>query len=206
MTIQKKSIAILISGRGSNMKSLIEATESPNFPARIAVVLSNDPTASGLEFAQKKGIPTRVINHKDYNKDRLKFDMDVSTALAEFTPDWVCLAGYMRLVTPWFCQKWHNKLINIHPSLLPDFKGINAPEQAFNAGAKTAGCTVHLVRPEMDSGPVLGQASISIEGLTNPADVASQILQQEHRLYPEILRKLCASEITIQGDAVTHHS
>lgn len=193
------STAILISGRGSNMKSLIEASRASDFPARIDLVLSNKDNAEGLLFAQKEGINVEVVDNKNFINDsdpRENFDRTIDAQLKKHSIELVCLAGFMRLLSPWFVNEWFDRLINIHPSLLPAFKGANAVFDALQAGVKISGCTTHFVRSEMDSGPIIMQSAVPIiEGDTKEI-LASRILQEEHRIYPATL-KLLASKLLL---------
>jgi phosphoribosylglycinamide formyltransferase-1 len=188
--MKKVKIAILISGRGSNMKALVDACKNPQFPAEVALVLSNKSDALGLEFARENGIATAFVNHRDF-ASREEFDKKVSEKVEQSAAEIICLAGFMRLVTPWFVERWFDRLINIHPSLLPEFKGADAVGDAIKAGAKKSGCTVHFVREEMDSGPIIAQAQVSVlEGDTKET-LAARILEAEHKIYPLALKAVC---------------
>lgn len=195
---KKTKIAILISGRGSNMQALVKACESLDFPAEVALVLSNKSDAEGLKFAQEKGIKTAIVNYKDFvateiSKERVRenFDKKVSEEIEKSGAEIICLAGFMRLLSPWFVQRWFDHLINIHPSLLPEFKGADAVGDAIKAGAKTSGCTVHFVREEMDSGPIILQAGVEVLASDTKEILAAKILEEEHRIYPEALKIVC---------------
>jgi phosphoribosylglycinamide formyltransferase-1 len=188
--IKKVKIAILISGRGSNMQALVKACENDNFPAEVAVVVSNKKDAAGLEFARAKKIPTLVFDHKNFSS-REEFDKKMSEEISQFGVEVICLAGFMRLLSAWFVNRWFDRLINIHPSLLPDFKGADAVGDAIKAGAKISGCTVHFVREEMDSGPIILQASAPILAGDSKETLAARILVEEHRIYPEALKIIC---------------
>jgi len=191
---QKIKVAILISGRGSNMQKLIEACEDPNFPAEIIVVGANKNDALGLEFAKSKSIRTFVIEHKNFAKfdnPREEFDQALHQEIIKYDVEIICLAGFMRLLSKWFVDKWHNKIINIHPSLLPDFKGANAVEDALKSGAKISGCTTHFVSVEMDAGPIIMQSQVSINLNDDPETLAQKILIKEHEIYPLTLKKVC---------------
>ncbi len=185
----KTKIAILISGRGSNMQALVKACADKNFPAEVVLVLSNKSEAEGLKFAAQNGIKTAFVNHRDFSS-REDFDKKVSEEIANSGAEFVCLAGFMRLLSPWFVQRWFDKLINIHPSLLPEFKGADAVGDAIKAGAKISGCTVHFVREEMDSGPIIMQAAVEVTPNDNKETLAAKILKEEHRIYPESLKKI----------------
>jgi phosphoribosylglycinamide formyltransferase-1 len=190
--MQKIKTAILISGRGSNMKALIEATKDENYPAKIEIVISNKENASGLDFAKENNIKTITINHKEF-RSRKEFDQRLSQIIDENNCQIICLAGFMRLLTGWFTQKYENKIINIHPSLLPNFKGANAVEDALNAGAKESGCTTHFVTEEMDSGKIIMQEKVVVLEGDNSEILAARILKQEHLIYPASLAKICNS-------------
>src|SRR4051812_26542649 len=156
----RKRVAILISGRGSNMVALIEAAKAPSYPAEIALVISNEPAAEGLKRAAAEGVPTSVVDHKTFGKDREAFERALQAELQAHNIELVCLAGFMRLLTPWFVRQWDGRLLNIHPALLPAFKGLDTHARAIAAGARQHGATVHFVVPEMDSGPVIAQAAV----------------------------------------------
>lgn len=183
-------VAILISGRGSNMKALVEAAKSPDFPAEIVLVLSNRADAAGLSWAADQGIKTAIVDHKSFGKDREAFEQTIQSELEQAGADLVCLAGFMRLLTPWFIEQWHNRLINVHPSLLPSFKGLHSHEKALAAGVKLHGCTVHFVRSEMDAGPIIAQKSVQVLDDDTPDTLAERVLAAEHTLYPHALRQI----------------
>lgn len=183
-------IAILISGRGSNMQALVEACRATDSPAQVALVLSNRPDAAGLEFARSKGIATAAVDHKAFKKDREGFEQAMHAKLKEAGVEFVCLAGFMRLLTPWFIDQWHNRLINIHPSLLPSFKGLNTHERALEAGVKLHGCTVHFVRPDMDVGPIIAQEAVEVLDDDTPDTLGSRVLAVEHTIYPHALKQI----------------
>lgn len=172
------------------MRALIEACEDSNFPAEIVLVLSNKRDAAGLEFAREKKIPTAFIDHKNFSS-REAFDKKVSEEIAKSGAQIICLAGFMRLLSPWFVNHWFDRLINIHPSLLPDFKGANAVSDAIKAGAKISGCSVHFVREAMDSGPIILQAQVPVFPGDTKEILAARILKEEHRIYPDALKKIC---------------
>lgn len=186
----RKRVAILISGRGSNMVALIEAAETPDYPAEIALVLSNVPDVAGLDRARKAGIATQVIDHTPFGKDREAFDRQLDAALAANRIDIVCLAGFLRVLSAWFVARWNGRLINIHPSLLPAFKGLHTHERAIAAGATEHGATVHFVVPELDSGPIIEQASVPVLPGDTPEKLAARVLEAEHRIYPLALRRV----------------
>ena len=186
----RKRVAILISGRGSNMAALIAAAKAPDYPAEIALVLSNVPDAAGLTRAREAGIATEVVDHKPFGKDREAFDRQLDAALEAHRIDIVCLAGFLRVLGPWFVERWNGRLINIHPSLLPAFKGLHTHERAIAAGATEHGATVHFVVPDLDSGPIIEQASVPVLPDDTPDSLAARVLEIEHRLYPLALKRL----------------
>lgn len=197
----KLKVGILISGRGSNMAALIEATRDPSYPAEIACVVSNVASAAGLETAKKAGIAAIAIPHKDF-PDRESFDRAVSAALEKYGVELVAMAGFMRIQSPWFPQHWARRIINIHPSLLPAFKGLHVQQQALDAGARLSGCTVHLVTPELDSGPIIAQAAVPVLAGDTADTLAARILRQEHRLYPLVVRWFAEGRIRLDGGKV----
>ena len=180
----KKRVAVLISGRGSNMVALIAAAKAPDYPAEIALVLSNRPDAAGLAGARAEGIATAVVDHTAFGKAREGFERALQTTLEEHAIDLVCLAGFMRLLTPWFVRHWEGRLINIHPALLPAFKGLDTHARALAEGASFHGATVHFVVPEMDSGPTIVQERLRIHPTDNADTLAARVLEIEHRIYP----------------------
>jgi phosphoribosylglycinamide formyltransferase 1 len=197
----KKRVAVLISGRGSNMTALIEAAAAPDYPADIALVLSNEPDAAGLARAQLAGITTAVVDHRPFGKDRDAFERALDDALHAHRIDLICLAGFMRLLTPWFVTRWNGRMLNIHPALLPQFKGLHTHRRALQAGVKQHGATVHFVVPEMDSGPIVLQESVPVvEGDTEEA-LANRVLEVEHRIYPQALRLVAEGRITLAAAA-----
>lgn len=184
------------------MQALIDACAAENFPAQIVLVISNRADAGGLDRARRAGIPAKVIPHRDY-PSREAFDAAIDAALRAAGVEFVCLAGFMRLLTPGFVNQWHDRLINIHPSLLPAFKGIDAVEQALAAGVRKTGCTVHFVRPEMDTGPILLQAEIPIEAGDTSESLHDRIRLAEHRCYPEALRLIASGNVAVSGETAT---
>jgi phosphoribosylglycinamide formyltransferase 1 len=184
----RKRVAILISGRGSNMVALIEAAKDPAYPAEMVVVVSNDPAAEGLKRAAEAGITTAVVDHKTFGRDREAFERALHAELQRHGVELVCLAGFMRLLTPWFVRQWQGRLINIHPALLPAFKGLDTHARAIAAGASEHGATVHFVVPEMDSGPIILQGKVAVTPDDTEATLAARVLAVEHRIYPEALR------------------
>jgi phosphoribosylglycinamide formyltransferase 1 len=198
----KKRAAILISGRGANMAALISAAKGLDFPAQIAVVLSNRPDAAGLARACAETIPTEVIDHSQFGNDREKFDGAVQAALDLHRIDIVCLAGFMRLFTPAMVLRWSGRMINIHPALLPSFKGLHTHERALAAGVKIHGASVHFVVPEVDSGPIIAQAAVPVLDDDTPQTLADRVLAAELRLYPMALRLVAAGRSSLKGERV----
>ncbi len=194
----KQRIAILISGRGSNMMSLAEAAGTSDFPAEVAAVIANRPDAAGIAWAAARGIPTRVVDHKAY-PNRAAFEAELHSAIAGTGATLVCLAGFMRVLTSGFVAKWQGRMINIHPSLLPSFKGLHTHEQALEAGVRIAGCTVHFVVPEMDAGPIIAQAAVPVEYGDTPDTLAQRILSAEHQLYPQALRLVASGAVRMES-------
>ncbi len=184
----RKRVAILISGRGSNMVALIEAAKAADFPAEIAMVLSNKADAGGLVRAQASGIATEIVEHKPFGKDREAFDRAVQAKLEAHRIELVCLAGFLRILSPWFVSQWTGRMINIHPSLLPAFKGLHTHERALAEGATRHGATVHFVVPELDAGPIILQDSVPVLAGDTPDTLAARVLEIEHRIYPQALR------------------
>lgn len=197
----KTRVAILISGRGSNMVSLIEAARAPDFPAEIVLVLSNRPEAAGLARAAEAGIATQAIDHRAY-PDRDSFDAALDAELRAAKVDLVCLAGFMRIFTPGFVEGWAGRMINIHPSLLPLFKGTQTHARALEAGVRLHGCTVHYVVPELDAGPILAQAAVPVRAGDDPDSLADRVIVQEHRLYPAALALVAGGKVRLEGDRV----
>lgn len=197
----KKRVGILLSGRGSNMAALVEAAQAdPAFPAEPALVLSNRADAAGLAFAADKGIETAVVDHKPFGKDREAFEHALNARLRESGVELVCLAGFMRLLTPWFVEQWRDRLINIHPSLLPSFKGLHTHERALETGVRLHGCTVHFVRAEMDDGPIIAQAAVPVLPGDDPDILAARVLTMEHRLYPLALSLVAAGRVRVEDE------
>jgi phosphoribosylglycinamide formyltransferase 1 len=193
----KKRVAILISGRGSNMTALIEAANEEDYPAEIALVVSNRPQAAGLDRARSLGIPTAVIDHTLFGSDRVAFEQTLDQTLRDYKIDLVCLAGFMRLLTPWFVLRWSGRMLNIHPSLLPQFKGLNTHRRALEAGAERHGATVHFVVAEMDAGPIVAQESIAVSADDTEETLAARVLELEHRIYPRALRAVAQGQTTV---------
>lgn len=192
-------LGVLISGRGSNLQALIAACADSSFPAEIVLVVANKPDAKGLEHAQDAGIATTAIEHGGF-PDRESFDRAVHAELAAAGVQLICLAGFMRLLSSWFVETWHDKIVNIHPSLLPSFKGIDAHAQAIAAGVKLSGCTVHIVRTEMDAGPILVQAAVPVLPDDSEDSLAARILGAEHACYPLAVRLIAEDRVRIEGD------
>ncbi|GLP99380.1 phosphoribosylglycinamide formyltransferase [Methylophaga thalassica] len=182
-------LVILISGRGSNMRSIIEAINHQQLDATVAAVISNRPDAAGLEYASSQSIPTKIIDHKAF-ADRDSFDRALAQQIDEFKPDYVILAGFMRILTAEFVEHYQNKLINIHPSLLPKFKGLDTHQRAIDAGEKEHGASVHFVTAELDDGPVIMQAKVKVMPDDSAQTLAARVLEQEHQLYPAAIQKL----------------
>lgn len=189
-------VGILISGRGSNLKALIDACKAPDFPAEIALVISNKADAGGLEIAKTAGIATRVISHRDYDS-RESFDREMTKALQDAGVEFVCSAGFMRILSDEFVDVWRDRQLNIHPSLLPAFKGLNVYQRALDTGCKVSGCTVHFVRAAMDEGPIVAQAAVPVLEGDTPDTLAARILVEEHKLYPHALRLVAEGRVTI---------
>ena len=192
----KLKVAILISGRGSNMAALIEAAKATDYPAEIALVVSNVAEAPGLAIARKEGVPTAVVSHRD-RPDRETFDRAVSVELERHGVELVALAGFMRIFSPWFPTRWAGRLINIHPSLLPSFKGLHVQQQALDAGVRLSGCTVHFVIPDLDAGPIIAQAAVPVLADDTQDTLAARILRQEHRLYPLVVRWFAEGRVSL---------
>lgn len=197
----KRRVAILISGRGTNMQALIDACRAPNFPAEIITIISNVPNVAGLQKAEMAGISSEVVDHKRFSSREL-FEDALHLALVASGAELVCLAGFMRLLSANFVKKWEGRMLNIHPSLLPAFKGLNTHERAIMARAEYGGCTVHFVSPEMDSGPIILQAAERILPDDTPETLAARVLKKEHICYPEALRLVAAGQAEIQGNQV----
>jgi phosphoribosylglycinamide formyltransferase 1 len=196
----KRRVAILISGRGSNMAALIDAAKSADFPAEIVAVISNRADAPGLEKAEASGIATVVIESKPFGKDRAGFEAVLQRELDEKQVDLICLGGFMRLFSAEFVQRWYGRMLNIHPSLLPSFPGLDPHGQALQAGVKISGATVHFVIPETDAGPIIMQGAVMVADGDTPETLSQRILGIEHRIYPEALRLLASGKLRLEGD------
>ncbi|MFL5024743.1 MAG: phosphoribosylglycinamide formyltransferase [Microvirga sp.] len=194
-------VAILISGRGSNMVSLIEAARAPDFPAEIALVLSNRPDAAGLERAKAAGIATCVIDHKAHST-REDFEQAMDAALAEHAIAFICLAGFMRVLTDGFVERWAGRMVNVHPSLLPLFRGTQTHRRALEEGVLVHGCTVHFVVPELDAGPIIAQAAVPVVPGDTEERLAARVIVQEHKLYPQALRMICDGTARLENGRV----
>ncbi len=197
----RKRVGVLISGRGSNLQALIDAHAQPGYPAQIVRVISNVPDVFGLERAKAAGIPTAVISHKDF-PDRESFERAINAQLEADGVEIVCLAGFMRVLTAYFVSHWSGGLLNIHPSLLPLFKGLHTHERAIQEGVRFAGCTVHFVVPEMDSGPIIAQAVVPVMQDDTPDLLAARVLEQEHVVYPLALALVCEGKTRIEHGTV----
>lgn len=193
--------AILISGRGSNMDALIAAARAPDYPAEIALVASNRPDAAGLAKAKSKGIAVAAVDHKIY-AGREEFERSLQIVLETHRIEFLCLAGFMRLLTPWFIERWRGRMLNIHPALLPSYRGLHTHERALADGAKIHGCTVHFVVPEMDEGPIVAQAAVPVLDADTPETLGARVLEQEHALYPLALRLVASGAVRIEGNRV----
>jgi phosphoribosylglycinamide formyltransferase-1 len=192
-----KRIVILISGRGSNMESLIRA----NLPASVACVISNNPGAAGLAIAREAGIATAVLDHRAYG-DRRTFDADLATEIDRHGPDLILLAGFMRVLTADFVSRYRGRMLNIHPSLLPAFPGLNTHQRALEAGVRIHGCTVHFVKPALDHGPIVIQAAVPVLSGDTESSLAARVLQAEHRVYPQAARWFCEGRLSLGADEV----
>lgn len=200
-TIRRRKVAVLVSGRGSNLQALLDACADPSHPAEIVRVISNVPGAYALERAEKAGVPTQVIDHRNFD-DRPTFEAALNEALDAAEAEIVCLAGFMRLLTDAFVDRWYNRMINIHPSLLPSFKGLHTHERALEAGVRFHGCTVHYVRADMDAGPIIAQAAVPVHPDDNADTLAARVLDAEHRIYPLALKLVAEGKARVSGQRV----
>jgi phosphoribosylglycinamide formyltransferase 1 len=196
--VKRLALGVLISGRGSNLQALIDACADPAFAARIAIVVSNRPDAGGLERAAAAGVPCVTIAHRDH-PDRETFERAMDGALRAAGVDLVCLAGFMRVLTPWFVDAWADRLINIHPSLLPAFPGLDTHRRALDAGVRFHGCTVHYVRSDVDTGPIIAQAAVPVLPGDDEGGLAKRVLEAEHRCYPLAVGLIAAGRVRIVG-------
>jgi phosphoribosylglycinamide formyltransferase-1 len=195
MKLSKKNIAIFISGTGSNMRALIEASKKENYPAQIVCVISDNQHAQGLVIAQSFNIQTYFINPNEY-QNKQDYEANIHEKLLIHKIDFICLAGFMRLISPYLCDLWNNKMINIHPSLLPSFKGLNSHEKALKAGVKFSGCTIHWVTSKMDSGKIIAQAVVPVLRNDTVNDLSKRVLKAEHKLYPLVLKSVCHNSLS----------
>jgi phosphoribosylglycinamide formyltransferase-1 len=199
----RKRAAVLVSGRGANMTALIAAAQGPDYPADIALVLSNRPQAAALGHARDVGIAAAVVDHVEYGKDREAFERAVQAVLETHRIEIVCLAGFMRLLTPWLVTRWSGRMLNIHPALLPAFRGLHTHERALEAGVKIHGATVHFVVPEVDCGPIVAQAAVPVLDGDTADTLADRVLAVELRLYPLALALVAGGKVRIAGSSVT---
>ncbi|WP_038368095.1 phosphoribosylglycinamide formyltransferase [Bosea sp. UNC402CLCol] len=202
MAAGRKRVGVLISGRGSNMVSLAEAAQAPDYPAQIGLVLSNIPDVAGLDRARGFGIATATVDHRAFGKDREAFERAMDEVLRVNQIDLVVLAGFMRILTPWFVTRWEGRMINIHPSLLPLFKGTHTHRQALEAGVAEHGCSVHFVVPELDAGPVILQAKVPVLPGDDENKLAQRVLAEEHKLYPAALAEVASGRARLEGGVV----
>ena len=198
--MSRKRVAILISGRGSNMAALIEAAKAKDYPAEIVLVLSNRPEARGLDIARAAGIATDVVDHQPYGKDRAAFDRAMQEVLDRNGIELICLAGFMRILTTGFVEAWRGRMINVHPALLPSFKGLDTHERALETGVKIHGATVHFVVPEMDCGPIIAQGAVAVHDDDDAETLAARVLTVEHRIYPQALRLVAEGRVQVDGN------
>jgi phosphoribosylglycinamide formyltransferase-1 len=201
VSARRKRTAILISGRGSNMRALVEAACAPSYPAEICLVLSNRPDAAGIAFAKEKGIAVAVVDHK-IHAGREDFERSMQVLLELHRIDLVCLAGFMRLLTPWFIGQWRGRLVNIHPALLPAYRGLHTHARALADGVRIHGCTVHFVVEAMDEGPIIAQAAVPVLDGDTPETLAARVLAQEHVIYPAALAHVAGDTYAVQGNRV----
>ena len=197
--MRMKNIVILITGRGSNMEAIVRAFRQEKWSARLCAVISNRADAAGLVFAAEAGIPTRVVSHKDY-ADREAYDAALQAVIDTYEPDLVILAGFMRILTTGFVEHYTGRMINIHPSLLPSFRGLHTHRQAIEAGVRVHGATVHFVTPELDGGPVIAQAVVPVLPGDDEDTLADRVLAQEHRLYPRVVRWITEDKVSYTGE------
>ena len=199
--MSKMKIAVLISGRGTNLQALINASKAEDYPAEIAVVISNKPEAQGLMRAKEAGLETLVIDHKKF-PDRESFEEELHTSLKKYQVKLICLAGFMRILNANFVNRWRDRIVNIHPSLLPAFKGLHTHERALETGVKFTGCTIHFVRPEMDDGPIIMQAAVPVAVDDTTDSLALRILHEENKLYPEAVKLLASGQVRVANNKV----
>ena len=199
--VNRLKVAVLISGRGSNLQALLDACAEPGFPAEIVLVISNIAGAYGLERAKLAGVPSLVIDHKAY-PTREAFDSDMDKAIRAAGAELICLAGFMRLLSQGFSEAWNGKMINVHPALLPSFKGLHTHRKALEAGVKLHGCTVHFDTPELDDGPIIVQAAVPVLPADDEDSLAHRVLEQEHKAYPLALKLVAEGRVTVEGRVV----
>lgn len=199
----KLKLGVLISGSGTNLQVLIDACATAGYPAEIALVISNKATAGGIARAEAAGIPVKVISHKDFD-GREAFDDAMHTELVAAGAEFVCLAGFMRILSDHFIERWHDRMVNIHPSLLPSYKGLNTHARALADGVRFAGCTLHFVRPALDDGPIIAQAVVPVLQGDTVETLAARIQVQEHKLYPTIVRLIAEGKVTVDGEKVVY--
>ena len=197
----KKRVAVLISGRGSNMTALIEAARAEDYPAEIVLVVSNRPEAAGLTRAREASVATAIVDHRPFGEDREAFERALDAELRAHRIDFVCLAGFMRLLTPWFVARWSGRMLNIHPALLPQFKGLDTHRRALEAGVKQHGATVHFVVPQVDAGPIVAQGVVTVREDDTEATLAARVLEVEHRIYPQALRALAEGRASLTASS-----
>ena len=202
MTVRRKRTAILISGRGSNMRALIERARDPSYPAEIVLVVSNQPAAAGLAFAKENDIACAVADHKIY-AGREEFERSMQLLLELHQVELVCLAGFMRMLTPWFVGQWQGRLLNIHPALLPAYRGLDTHARALADGVKIHGCTVHFVVPALDEGPIIAQAAVAVLDSDTAASLAARVLVEEHAIYPAALACVAEGRLRVVGNRVS---
>jgi len=198
--MSRKRVAVLISGRGSNMAALIEAAKAKDYPAEIALVMSNRPEAGGLLVARAAGIATETVDHTKFGGDRNRFEHEIQSILEKYRIEIICLAGFMRLLTANFLERWQWRILNIHPALLPDFKGLDTHKRVIDAGVKIHGATVHFVVPELDSGPIIAQGAINVRPGDSEEALAVRVLKVEHRIYPLALKLVAEGRVQIKNN------
>lgn len=198
--MSRKRVAVLISGRGSNMAALIEAAKAKDYPAEIVLVVSNRPEAGGLLVARAAGIATETVDHTKFSGDRNRFEHEIQSLLEKYRIEIICLAGFMRLLTANFLERWQWRILNIHPALLPDFKGLDTHKRVIDAGVKIHGATVHFVVPELDSGPVIAQGAINVRPGDSEEALAVRVLKVEHRIYPLALKLVAEGRVQIKNN------
>jgi phosphoribosylglycinamide formyltransferase 1 len=201
VTLRRKQTAILISGRGSNMRALIERARDPSYPAEIVLVLSNRPDAAGLAFAKENDVTCAVVDHKLF-AGREEFERSMQALLELHHIELICLAGFMRLLSPWFVSQWPGRILNIHPALLPAYRGLNTHERALADGVKIHGCTVHFVSAAVDEGPIIAQAAVPVLDSDTPETLAGRVLMQEHKIYQAALARVAEEHFCIKGNRV----